>query len=200
MEFIAHRINTLQLLSTVPLEFGVEIDLRDDLSGRIYMEHDPFVPGEDFEEYIKNYNHGTVILNVKSERIEHKVIDIMKKYGLNNYFFLDCSFPMIKLLTDLGETNIALRYSEYEGIYTIEKLKNKVKWVWVDCFSDFPLDYTTYSFIKKLGYLTCFVSPELQGQPEKIELYARIINSENIRFDAICCKISNISKWQGLLK
>ena len=31
MEFIAHRINKLEELETLPKEYGVEIDLRDDI-------------------------------------------------------------------------------------------------------------------------------------------------------------------------
>ena len=51
MEFIAHRVNTLKELMELPTEYGVELDLRDDLNGRIYIQHNPFEPGEDFEEY-----------------------------------------------------------------------------------------------------------------------------------------------------
>ena len=36
MEFIAHRINSMQELKSIPVEYGVELDLRDDLTGRIY--------------------------------------------------------------------------------------------------------------------------------------------------------------------
>ena len=53
MEFIAHRINTVEELKKLPKEYGVELDLRDDLNGRIYIQHNPFEPGEDFEEYLK---------------------------------------------------------------------------------------------------------------------------------------------------
>ena len=71
MEYIAHRINTLAELLELPEDYGVELDLRDDLNGRIYISHNPFEAGEDFEEYCKAYRHGTMILNIKSERIEH---------------------------------------------------------------------------------------------------------------------------------
>ena len=39
----------------LPSKFGVEIDLRDSLDGNIYLQHDPFLPGENFEEFLKNY-------------------------------------------------------------------------------------------------------------------------------------------------
>ena len=88
MEFIAHRVNTIEELKKVPKEYGVELDLRD-FGERLILQHDPFMDGEDFEKYLKYYNHGTMILNIKSERIEHKVLELIKKYNIQNYFFLD---------------------------------------------------------------------------------------------------------------
>ena len=199
MEFIAHRINKKEELEKVSREYGVEIDLRDNIDGTIYINHDPFVLGENFENYLKEYNHGTMILNIKSERIELKILELLKKYNIKNYFFLDSSFPMIKLLSDKGEKNIALRYSEYEGLDTLEKMQGKVDWVWVDCFTKLPIDNKIYRKIKDMGYKLCLVSPELQGQPEKIELYAKQIKGEKIEFDAICTKEYNVGKWRIIL-
>lgn len=195
MEYIAHRINTKEELCQLPHEYGVELDLRDDLNGRIYIQHNPFEPGEDFEEYLKVYHHGTMILNVKSERIEHKILELIKNYDVKSYFFLDSTFPMIKLLSDMGERNIALRFSEYEGIDTLEAMQGKVDWVWVDTFTKLPLNRETATRIKNMGYKLCLVSPELQGQPEKISVYTEQIKKEEINFDAICTKAYNISYW-----
>ena len=199
MEFIAHRINKKEELKKLSKEYGVEIDLRDNVDGTIYINHDPFVLGENFENYLKEYNHGTMILNIKSERIELKILELLKKYNIKNYFFLDSSFPMIKLLSDKGEKNIALRYSEYEGLDTLEKMQGKVNWVWVDCFTKLPIDNKIYRKIKDMGYKLCLVSPELQGQPEKIELYAKQIKGEKIEFDAICTKEYNMKRWGIIL-
>lgn len=199
MEFISHRVNTVNDLKNTPVEFGVELDLRDNIDGSIYINHDPFVLGESFEDYLREYHHGTMILNIKSERIEYKVLDLLKKYNIEKYFFLDSSFPMIKALTDQGELNIALRYSEFEGIDTIRLMSGRAKWVWVDCFNSFPLEEDTYLKLKNMGYKLCFVSPELQGQPEKIEEYAGNIKKRNINFDAICTKLYNIDGWKKQL-
>jgi hypothetical protein len=199
VEFISHRVNTINDLKNTPIEFGVELDLRDNIDGSIYINHDPFVVGENFEDYLREYKHGTMILNIKSERIEYKVLDLLKKYNIEKYFFLDSSFPMIKALTDQGELNIALRYSEYEGIDTIKLMSGRAKWVWVDCFNSFPLEEDTYLKLKNMGYKLCFVSPELQGQPEKIEEYAGNIKKKNINFDAICTKLYNIDGWKKQL-
>lgn len=197
-EFIAHRINTIEELKNLPNEYGVELDLRDN-NGKLILMHDPFLDGEDFEEYLKHYNHGTMILNIKSERIEHKVLELIEQYKIKKYFFLDSSFPMIKTLSDLGERNIALRYSEFEGIDTLKLMSGKADWVWVDCFTKLPVDNKIFNEIKNMGYKLCLVSPELQKQEEKLKDFARQIKNENIYFDAICTKVDKINNWLNLI-
>ena len=196
MEYIAHRINTIEELKKIPKEYGVELDLRD-FADRLVLQHDPFKDGEDFEEYLKHYNHGTMILNIKSERIEHKVLELIQKYNIKKYFFLDSSFPMIYLLSKSGEKNIALRFSEFEGIDTILNMKGKVEWIWVDCFTKLPITAENYKLLKEHGFKFCLVSPELQGQNEKLEYYKKYLQDEGIFFDAICTKVYNIDKWNS---
>lgn len=194
MEFIAHRINTIEELKQIPTEYGVELDLRD-FRDRLILQHDPFTQGEDFEEYLKYYNHGTMILNIKSERIEYKVLELIQKYGVKKYFFLDSSFPMIYQLSKIGEKNIALRFSEFEGIDTILAMTGKVEWVWVDCFTKLNFTADDGKLLRKNGFKFCLVSPELQGQYEKISEYKQYLKNNEIQFDAICTKNTNIELW-----
>ncbi|WP_026760409.1 hypothetical protein [Selenomonas ruminantium] len=194
MEYIAHRINTVEELQKLPNEYGVELDLRDGLDGRIYIQHEPFIAGEDFEEYLKQYHHGTMILNIKSERIELKALELLKQYGVKKYFFLDSSFPMIKLLSDQGEYNIALRFSEIEGLDTIENMRGRAKWIWVDCFTKMPLTAEIADKLHSWGYKICIVSPELEGQDEKLEEYKDYL--EGIDVEAVCTKIYNMGRWR----
>ena len=126
MEFIAHRINTIEELLSLPNHYGVEIDLRD-RGDRIILQHDPFKEGESFEEYLSHYKHKTLILNIKSERIEFKILELLKKYNIQNYFFLDSSFPMIYTLSEQGETNIAARFSEFESLESLLLIKDRIK-------------------------------------------------------------------------
>lgn len=195
MEFISHRINTIDELKNAPTDCGVEIDLRDN-GDRLILAHDPFKDGEDFEDYLKHYHHGTIILNIKSERIEHKVLELIRKYEIKDYFFLDSSFPMIYLLSKEGEDNVALRYSEYEGLDTILNMKNRVKWVWVDCFSRLPITSESFTLLKNNGFKLCLVSPELQGQDDRIAEYRSYLESEQIVFDAVCCKTHMAHLWK----
>lgn len=198
MEYIAHRINTVEELDKLPHEYGVELDLRDSLDGSIYIQHNPFEAGEDFEEYLKHYHHGTMILNVKSERIESRILEMLPKYDVSSYFFLDSSFPMIWLLSSQGEKNVALRISEVEGMDTARNMAGKVEWIWVDCFSKIPIGKAEADELKLLGYKLCFVSPELEGRDQDIELYAEELNECGIEFDAICTKHYNIRRWMNV--
>ncbi len=193
MEYIAHRINTVEELQKLPNEYGVELDLRDGLDGRIYIQHEPFIAGEDFEEYLKQYHHGTMILNIKSERIEIKALELLKHYSVKKYFFLDSSFPMIKLLSDQGEYNIALRFSELEGLDTIEAMQGKAKWIWVDCFTKMPLTAGIANMLHSWGYKICIVSPELEGQDDKLETYRDYLAGMEV--EAVCTKKYNVGRW-----
>ena len=196
MEFITHRINTIKELQEIPKEFGAEIDLRD-YKGDLVLQHDPFLDGEKFEDFLKHYEHGTLILNIKSERIEHKVLELIEKYKIKKYFFLDSSFPMIYLLSHKhNEGNIAIRFSEFEQLDTIFSMAGKIKWVWVDCFTKLPINYSIFKELKEKGFQLCLVSPELQGRPEDIQAYKSYLESENIVFDAICTKVYNIEEWR----
>lgn len=194
MQYIAHRVNTISELLNTPTEYGIEIDLRD-YKEKIILQHDPFKNGQDFEEYLKHYQHGILILNIKSEGIEFKVLELLKKYNLKNYFFLDSSFPMINLLSSKGEKNIALRFSEFEGIDTALITHQRIKWIWVDCFTKLPITFQTYKLLKDYNYKLCLVSPELQNQDLKLELYKNYLKKEGIIFDAICTKLQNVPRW-----
>lgn len=194
--YIAHRINTIEELNKIPKCYGVEIDLRD--SGKdIILQHDPFLSGEKFSDFLNHYDHGTLILNIKSERIEHKILDLLKQHSIQDYFFLDSSFPMIYLLSVSGERQSAIRFSEFESLDTVLSMKNKIDWVWVDCFSKLPIDSHSYQVLKSSGFKLCLVSPELQGRPEDIQVYQSYLSKNEIIFDAICTKIHNINKWQN---
>ena len=196
MVLIAHRVNTIEELERLPYEYGVEIDLRDKGS-RIILQHDPFKEGQDFEEYLQHYKHDTMILNIKSERIEHKVKELLYKYGIHNYFFLDSSFPMIHLLSRQGEKKSAVRFSEFERLDTVFAMKNKVSWVWVDCFTRLPIDRKIFAQLKNANFKLCLVSPELQGRVDDLISYKNFLEKEQINFDAVCTKITNFKLWEN---
>ena len=94
MEIIAHRINTSKELIYIPLDLGVEIDIRTN-NDQLILSHDPFKKGELMEEWLDHYQHKTLILNLKEEGLENKVLELMYKFDIKNFFFLDQSFPFL---------------------------------------------------------------------------------------------------------
>ena len=187
MEIIAHRINKLNELERVPSNYGVEIDVRSE-NGELILQHDAYKSGNKLEDFLKKYQYkdSTIIFDIKEERLEYKCLELIKKYNIKNYFFLDCSFPMIFWLTNNNEHNVAIRFSEYEGMDTVRAMAGKCKWVWVDTFTKNPLTKKIADEMHSLGYKICFVSPELQGQPEcKIKYLDEIM----YEIDAVCTDI-----------
>ena len=195
MNFISHRRNTIEELKATPSEYGVEVDIRSD-SGRLIIHHDPLANGENFEEWIKHYQHGTLILNVKEEGLEARLIDMMKQYGIEDYFFLDQSFPFLIKWSKLGEHRCAVRVSEFESIQTALTLAGEIDWVWVDCFTKFPLNSEDAKRLQDSGFKLCLVSPELQGRPAETTIpeLAKLLAERHITADAICTKKPEIWK------
>jgi hypothetical protein len=196
MHRIKHRVNTRVELLNCPKEFGVEVDIRSKAKDLI-IHHDPYVDGEIFEEWIKEFDHGTLILNVKEEGLEECLTRIMKKNNISNYFFLDQSFPFIIKTCNIGESRCAVRVSEFESIETVMSLAGMVDWVWVDCFSQFPLTKMDANRLKDEGkFKLCFVSPELHGQTNKEHIVNFRKNIENlgIEGDAVCTNFPDL--WQ----
>jgi hypothetical protein len=187
VQIIRHRVNSVAELVQVPSSQGVEIDLRDQ-GNRLVLAHDPFSTGEYFEEFLRHYKHGTLILNIKSERIEWRVLEEIKKAStVKDYFFLDSSFPMIRALTQQGERCIAMRYSEHEPVEAIINMSSFIRWVWIDCFTKMPLNEKDFRLLKLAGLKLCAVSPELQHRGrETIERYKRELAPFPV--DAVCTK------------
>jgi len=197
MIFTAHRVNSIAALKETPKCCGVEVDLRD--SGNdIILAHDPFVPGEVFQDYLDVFDHEFIILNIKSERIEGRVLELIRSKGVNNFFFLDSSVPMVYSMTNQGVRDIALRMSELEPIEMVLKMSERVSWVWVDCFSTNPLFLEDFLHLKEIGLRVCLVSPELQGRPNETEAYVKEIRERGYIPDMVCSKIEKRKIWKEL--
>jgi hypothetical protein len=198
MKLIAHRRNTLNELIATPAKYGIEVDIRS-YGDKLVIHHDPFIEGESFEAWLAVYQHGTLILNVKEEGLEERLIELMKTRGIVDYFFLDQSFPFLIKWSKAGERRCAVRVSEFENIETALTLTGKVDWVWVDCFTNFPLSHEDAQRLKNSGFRLCLVSPELQGRNAEIEIpqLARLLAERGIEADAICTKRPDL--WEEIL-
>ncbi len=194
MKFIAHRINQKHLLQDVSNDIGAEIDVRA-WKDKLILAHEPYVFGEELESFLKQYKHSTLILNIKCERIEYKILELLNQYNIDDYIFLDSSIPMINKLSYDNVSNIAVRLSELEPMEQVRKFAGRVKWVWVDCFSHFVLTKEVETEIHQMGFKICLVCPSLQGRPQDIESHLSIINAQKIEIDAVCSKIDHYDQW-----
>ena len=189
MKIIHHRRNTLEELRSTPVEYGVEIDIRTHGKDLI-LHHDPFVAGELLDNWLSEFHHGTLILNVKEEGLEEAVLERMKRFGIEDFFFLDQSFPFLIKTARTGEKRCAVRVSEFESIDTAMALQGKVSWVWVDCFTKFPLSRQQADRLRQAGFRFCLVSPELQGRtdPQAIAAMRELLDGLRIPAEAVCTK------------
>lgn len=198
MNLIVHRRNKLKELNETPIKYGIEVDIRS-WGDKLIIHHDPCVKGESFDLWLDAYRHGTLILNVKEEGLEEQLISMMKSHGIDDYFFLDQSFPFLIKWSKAGEERCAVRISEFESIETVLSLAGKVKWVWVDCFTRFPLNYNDAKRLEDADFNICIVSPELQGRDAEVEIaqLEALLSSQEIKADAICTKRPDL--WEKAL-
>jgi len=193
MLLVAHRRNTIEELRATPHHLGVEVDIRSQGS-ELVIHHDPFVAGTRFVDWFEAYAHGLLILNVKEEGLEDALLALMKTRGKEDFFFLDQSFPFLVKTAKRGEKRCAVRVSEFESVDTALTLAGLVDWVWVDCFSKFPLSSADGERLREAGFRLCLVSPELQGRHgrDEIDAMREIIRSRGIMIDAVCTKVPEL--------
>lgn len=189
MRIIVHRRNTIAALNQVDPSYGVEIDIRS-FAQKLILHHDPFVEGEDFIVWLRNYRHGTLILNVKEEGLEDRLLKLMREHGHNDFFFLDQSFPFIVKTVNAGEKRCAVRVSEYESVESALALSGRAEWIWIDCFTRFPLSPGDVARLHGAGFKLCLVSPELHGRDPNVEIPAlrALLIERGITAEAVCTK------------
>lgn len=189
MHIISHRRNKIEELTATPTRYGVEVDIRSH-GDRLIIHHDPFVPGIDFLEWLAEYRHGTLILNVKEEGLEGRLIHTMKAHQIEDYFFLDQSVPFLVKYAKAGERRCAVRVSEFEPVEGALALGGTIDWVWVDCFTHFALSEIDSRRLTAAGFKLCLVSPELQGRIAETEIpqLKNVLQERQIIADAVCTK------------
>lgn len=194
MIIVSHRINTSDLLLKIPIKNGVEIDIRS-RDDQLILHHDPFCVGELLSDWLKNYKHKLLILNVKEEGLEPQILSLMEKHSIDHFFFLDQSFPFIIKSLNAGEKRTAVRVSEFESIETALKVAGNAQWVWIDCFTKFPINQDEAHRLKE-NFKICIVSPELQGRSDFNEIIQlkNLLQEINLEPDAVCTKRSDI--WE----
>ena len=192
MEIIIHRINKIKELKKTPKNFGAEIDIRSQGS-ELILNHEPFKKGDRLNDYLENYKHKTLVLNLKEAGIEKNVLDLVKKNSIKSYFLLDVEMPYMYSATKRGEKNIAVRFSEYEDIALSEYFKNKLKWVWIDTATKLPLNQSNIKTLSK--FKSCLVCPERWGRVKDIAKYKKILKKLNYKPDAVMTSKKCLTNW-----
>lgn len=203
IQIIIHRVNTIEKLKTIPAHYGVEIDVRG-RGEKMYLNHDPLEDNKEYEElekYLLKYHHAFVIFNTKEAGYEERIIELAKKYKIENYFLLDVEFPYLyKATRKDGFRKIAVRYSEAEPVEMTEAQivdgQPLLDWVWIDTNTRLPLDDRTIETLKK--FKTCLVCPERWGRPKDIPKYIEEIKKLNFPLDAVMTALDYASQWEKL--
>jgi len=193
MEIIVHRINTLKELKKISHKYGVEIDIRTNGS-KIILNHEPLEEGDKLVDYIENYRHGTLILNIKETGIEEDVLKIVKSASIKSFFFLDVEMPYIFSSLKTRNKNVAIRFSEYESIETVKFFEKKFKWIFIDTITRLPVNKKNLSIISK--FKSCLVCPERWGRKNDISKYKIFFKKLSYNPSAIMTSSKCIKLWE----
>lgn len=192
MEIIIHRINSIKKLKKIPNNFGVEIDLRT-YKSKIILNHEPFKDGDTLENFLRYYNHGTLVLNIKDNGIEDKVIKQVMKAKIKSFFLLDVEFPYIFKSIKNKQKNIAIRFSEKEPIESAKLFQNNFKWLWIDTLTKLPLDKNNIKVIK--NFKSCVVCPERWNRPDEIDIIKKKMKYLNFKPNAVMTSLKYARIW-----
>ena len=193
MEIIIHRVNRIKELKNIKPTFGTEIDIRAQ-GGEIILSHDPFVKGDKLDDYLDEYNHGILVLNIKEDGIEDDVLGMVReRKRIKDYFLLDVEFPYLFKKAKAGEMDMAIRFSEDECIQTVQKYINKVNWVWIDCNTTLPLNKKNIKILN--NFKKCLVCPERWGRPNDLIVYKKIMKSLPFNLDAVMTSNDYAYEW-----
>ena len=193
MEFIIHRINKIKELNKIPNIYGTEIDIRCKGS-KLILNHEPYKNGDKLENYLENYKHKTLVLNIKEAGIEKDVLNLVKRNAIKSYFLLDVEMPYMYSASKKGEKNIAVRYSEYEDINFSKFFKNKLNWVWIDTTTTLPINKKKIKILN--NFKSCLVCPERWGRKKDIKIYKNKMKKMNFKPTAIMTSKDCLKYWQ----
>lgn len=141
--------------------FGTETDIRD-RAGELVISHDPpvgnaLLVAELFQCYRELDSSLTLALNIKSDGLQQRLADLIKEYGIDNYFVFDMSVPDALGYLRL-ELNAYTRHSEFEKTCSFY---DQAVGVWMDMFERDWIDPSAIRRHLDDGKQVCLVSPDL---------------------------------------
>ena len=191
---IIHKVNTVKKLKTVPIEYGIEIDIRIE-NNSLCLSHDPII---DFntvcklDDLLTEFNHRFIVANIKDTGIEMRAIEtIVEK--TENFFLLDFEIPFLFKKNKSIKKFLSVRYSQFEKIKKNSLILNYVDWLWVDTFEKFPINENNLKILPNVK--KCIVSPERWGREEDINKIARFMKLNNLNFELIMTDLDKVDSW-----
>ena len=189
---IVHRVNSIEILNSIDRALGCEIDIRTDGS-KLILNHNPFKKGDNLVDYLDEYHHGTLVLNIKETGIESIVLKEVQKRNIKSYFLLDVEMPYLIKAFMKNEKKLAVRFSEYEPIENMVVFKNKFNWIWVDSITKVPITDENFQTINKFN--VCVVCPSLWKRSEDINNEKYKLSKYNFDNLKIITKHKYIDVW-----
>jgi hypothetical protein len=190
---VAHRRNTPDELAATATDLGVEMDVRSN-GARLVVAHDAFGDGPDLRDWLAAYAHAFVVVNLKEEGLEDRVADLLAEHGVQQWTYLDQSFPFLVRTLRKGETRCAVRVSEYESVRTALALPVRPDWVWLDSFTGGWPTAEDLAALQHAGFRIMVVSPELQSREPagEIDLISALFVEAGRVPDAVCTKVPDL--------
>lgn len=192
MEFIIHRVNKIKDLKSLHNKFGVEIDIRT-MGSKLILNHEPFNNGDQLDNYLENYEHKTLVLNLKEAGIEKEVLKLVKKHLIKSFFLLDVEMPYMYSATIKGQKNIAVRFSEYESLDLTKYFQNKLNWVWIDTATKLPININNIKILSK--FKSCIVCPERWGRKKDIKNYKKKLLKLKFKPTSVMTSLDCVNEW-----
>ncbi len=174
MKILAHRgywLNEKEKNTRLAFErafalgFGVETDIRD-YKGRLVISHD--VPGAGcmaldafLALYVKHGGKGTLALNIKADGLCSRLLPLLRRFSVTDYFVFDMSLPE-QLCYSAEGFSVFARQSEYEKE---PLLYGGAKGVWMDEFGRRWITARAVARHRRARKKVCLVSPELHKRP-----------------------------------
>ncbi len=191
-QIIIHRVNSIEFLKSIDNSFGCEIDIRTNGSSLI-LNHDPFATGESLIDFLDEYHHGTLVLNIKETGVEKTVLEEIQKRNISSYFLLDVEMPYLIKATMKNQKNIAVRFSEFEPIENATFYSGKLNWIWIDSVTKVPINNENFKIINQ--YNICVVCPSLWNRVNEINYVKQNLESYNFDNIKVITKIDHVNNW-----
>lgn len=149
--------------------FGTETDIRD-YEGKLVISHDiadaNAISLEQFFAVYKSFDKNLPLaLNIKSDGLQLKLKDAIKKYEIENYFVFDMSVPDTLLYLQ-HDFCVFTRQSEYEAKPTFY---DRSVGVWLDEFHSHWIEKSVLIEHIKNQKKICIVSPDLHKRDYQSE-------------------------------